>query len=443
VPGFYGQGSTTFFGGSGRLAKPKFETKVTFGVGYDDNLFQTPSSNTPQFLPGASQIDSPEPPLQLIDPGGEPIFETHKEFVGGGAVVERRVQVGVTQPVFGPVETVPEGRTGSFFTRIGLGLEMQSYTRRSLFTFDLNANQSYYWEREKDPAEYNGSFDLKYLYRFTPRLQLTTQVNTAYISQPDLSRVNTPQRQTQGDLINGLVRMDLAYRITPRLSLSLTGNFSGNRYTEKVEQIGDFNELTFGLEARYLWKARWTLLAEYRHGMTDYLNRDDLDASTNYLLVGSEFIISPRLSGSLRMGEAIKTFESTGDSQSAPYVESSVTYRSTARSSVQWNNRFGFEEPASPDEERLVYRSTISYNYAFTPHLRATVGANLLHEITTSQSTDVKTGQDTVEISLGFEYEMTRRFNLNGSYTFTLVNTNTGLSDYYRDRVFFGGEYTF
>jgi hypothetical protein len=244
-------------------------------------------------------------------------------------------------------------------------------------------------------------------------------------------------------LINSLARLDISYRLNPRLSLTLTGNYSGNRYTEKVEQTGDFDEYTTGLELRYLWKPRWTLLAEVRHGMTNYLQRTDLDSTTDYLLVGSEFILNPRLSGSFRIGEALKSFDETGDSQSAPYVESSITYKSTARSSVQWTNRFGFEEPGSPNEERLVYRSTASFNYMFTPRLRSSIGANLVHEVTTNDLSDSKFAQDTFEGTLGLEYQWTRSFSLNANYTFTLVNTNTGLTDYYRNRCFFGGQYSF
>lgn len=437
VPGFYGQGSTTFFGGAGRLARPRFETSVAFGFGYDDNLSQTPR-NTPNIAPGVAQV---------IEPGEDVLVQVGEEFVDGTNFRETRpVYATVRTPdriVEVPIPVPTQERIASLFARTGLALEMQSYTRRSLFTMNVNLNDTYYFNRDDDPNELSGNVNLTYLYRITPRLQITTQLNSAYISQPDLSRPNTPGFQTQGDLINTLARVDLSYRVTPRLSTSLTGNYSGNRYTEEVEQTGDFDEFTAGLELRYLWKPRWTLLAEVRHGMTTYAQRTDLDSTTSYLLIGSEFILNPRLSGSLRLGEALKTFDSRGSTQSSPYVESSLIYRSTARSSVQWTNRFGFEEPGSPDEQRLVYRSTLAFNYMFTPRLRGTVSANLMHEVTENELLDTSFAQDTFDSTLALEYQWTRRFSLNASYTFTLVNTNIGLIDYYRNRVFFGGQYRF
>ena len=446
VPGFYGKGSTTFFGGSGRLARPRFRTGFTFGFGYDDNLYSTPSDNTPSIIPGLSQIVDADGNVTTAQPTETKttVVQTGTKIISGGLRVPVYETITTTVPVDVPDTVVPANeRQGSMFTRVGLNLEMQRYTPRSLFTLDTSGSYNYYWDKDPDPVDYSGSFSMTYLYRFTPRLQVTAQANFAYISQPDLSRPNTPQREIQGDLLNGLARLDLAYRITPRLSLSASLNYDGNRYTESAEQSSDFDEYTLGIEARYLWTPRWTLLAEYRHAINTYLNRDDLDSSTEYLIFGTEFILSPRLSGTLRIGGAVKTFDQGSGSQTAPYVESAVTYRSTARSSVVWSNRFGFEEPQSPDQERLVYRSTIAYKYVFTPHLEGSLGVNIVHELTTSENTDVDSTVDTFEATLGLEYQMTRHFNLNGNYSFTLSNTNTGLADYYRNRISVGGQYNF
>ncbi|MEQ1860804.1 MAG: outer membrane beta-barrel protein, partial [Chthoniobacteraceae bacterium] len=445
VPGFYGQGSTTFFGGSGRLARPKFRMSSTFGFGYDDNVFATPSNNTPTILPGLSQIVDETGATVTVQP-----TETRTTVVQTGTTIGSG---GLRRPVFETITTtvpidvadtvIPAAeRKGSMFARAGLSIEMQRYTRRSLFILNLSGADTYYFDKDEEPNEYSGNFDLKYLYRVTPRFQMTAQLNAAYISQPDLSRPNTPERQIQGDLINGLARLDLSYRFNPRLSTTFTTNFSANRYTEMTEQTGDFDEVTFGLEGRYLWKPRWTLLAELRYGMTTYLNRTDLDSTTQYFLVGSEFILSPRLSGSMRFGGAVKSFE-LGDTQVAPYVESSVMYRSTARSSVTWNNRFGFEEPGSPNQERLVYRGTIGYNYAFSPRLHGNLGVNLVHEISTTKGSDTDNVVDNFEATLGLQYEWTRQFSLSGSYVFNLSNTNAPNSDYYRSRVTLAGQYNF
>jgi hypothetical protein len=319
---------------------------------------------------------------------------------------------------------------------------MQRFTRRSLFTLDVNGGRTYYWEKDEDPIDYNALVAANYLYKFSPRLQLTALINSAYLSQPDLSRINTPEQPTRGDIINTNAKLDLNYRFTPRVSTTVSTSYAGNRYTDKSEEVSNYDQWTLGIEARYLWKPRWTLLAEVRHALVRYEFQPQLDSTTEYFLVGSEFILNRRLSGSLRLGMNFKQFD-VGSKQSAPYLESSVSYRSTARSSITWINRFGFEEAFSPNEERLVYRSTIAYSYAFTPRLRASAAVNLLHEFSTNTVTNVEVASDTFDSNIGLDYQLTKRFGLNASYAFTIVNSSVGVTDYYRNRIYFGGQLSF
>jgi hypothetical protein len=441
LPGFYGQGSTTLYGGTGRLGRPRFEVSASLTIGYDDNIFQTPSDDTPTIIPGGNVIVDEGEPDRFRQTG------TTTRIDDGGLEVEvpvfERIPGRDPSVRFEDLEILAPERIGSLFTRSNLNLQLQRYTRRSLFTLDLNGGQTYYFEKDEDPVEYNGTFAVSYLYRFTPRLQITAQFNTAYLSQPDLSRPNTPERDIRGDLINTLARFDVGYRLTPRWSATLTSSYNGERYTEKAEQVGESDDFTFGLEMRYLWQPRWTLLAEARHSIVRYPQNSLLDSDTNYLLVGTEFTLSPRLTGSLRFGAAFKQFKEGGGQQTAPYVESSLNYRSTARSTVTWTNRFGFEEAQSADQERLVYRTSISYGYLFTARLRGSIAANLTHEISTSKSTGAEFAQDTFDTNIGLDYRVSKDFSVNLGYNFTIVNSNVGVTDYYRNRITFGGQYEF
>jgi hypothetical protein len=385
--------------------------------------------------------------VQEAEPGGEPIYELREVFLGGGLTGFRPVRVGFTEakpeirePVL--VNIPAEEPTSSFFSRANFGFQMTQFTRRSLLTVDLTGGETYYFNREDDPTEFNGSITATWLYRFSPRLQITAQVNSAYLSQPDLSRANTPERQIRGDLINTLGRFDAAYRFTPRFSMTLSASYAGNRYTEVAEQVSDYDNLTVGIQATYLWKPRWTLLTEYRHSQYVYSNNPILDSQTDYLLIGAEFAINPRLTGSVRLGGARRVFD-VGGEQTTPYAETTTTYRSTARSSVVWTNRFGFEESFSPQDERLVYRSTIQYLYAFSPRLRGSASVNLIHEINTNETTGIEVAQDTFDATIGLDYQMTKDLGLFANYSFTLLNSNLDFTSYYRNRVSIGASYAF
>jgi len=224
--------------------------------------------------------------------------------------------------------------------------------------------------------------------------------------------------------------------------MTLSANYTGNRYTEPVEQLSDFDSWTVGVQATYLWKPKWTLLTEFRYTLTRYPQNAPLDSTTQYALVGGEFALNPRLTGSLRFGAAMKSFDS-GGKQTSPYAETTTVYRSTARSTVTWTNRFGFEEPFSVGDERLVYRSSIQYLYAFTPRLRGSAAVNLIHELDTNGATGLDVAQDTFDATVGVDYQWTKDLSVNASYSFTLLNSNIEFTSYYRNRISVGASYAF
>lgn len=440
LPGFFGQGGQTFVAGEGRLARPRFEATASISMGYDDNIFQTPSGGD-----GLRFLNT-----VLIDPGspgGEPIIEDREVFLGGGAIGTRPVVVGFTearQPIFEDQVTVlpPGERKGSLLTRANFGFQTQLATRRTLFTLDLYGGGTYNWDKKEDPLDRSGGIGANFLYRITPRLQFTASVNSAYLSQPDFTRANTPQRNT-GDLVSTISRTTLSYRVTPRFSMSVSGSLNSNYFFEELEQIGNYQELIFGTEARYLWSPRYTFLVEYRHSMTSYEQNQVLNSSTDYLLVGTEFIINRRLSGSLRLGASMRSFELGAASTTAPYFETSLNYRTSSRSVLQWTNRFGFEEPNAPNEERLVLRSGLVYSYAFTPRLRGSASLNFLRTTSSLGGGTEDIQQLILDSTLALDYTLTEDFSLNCSYSFTNLTSTLENTDYYRNRIFVGAEYRF
>jgi hypothetical protein len=90
-----------------------------------------------------------------------------------------------------------------------------------------------------------------------------------------------------------------------------------------------------------------------------------------------------------------------------------------------------------------VYRTSISYGYLFTARLRGSIAANLTHEISTSKSTGAEFAQDTFDTNIGLDYRVSKDFSVNLGYNFTIVNSNVGVTDYYRNRITFGGQYEF
>jgi hypothetical protein len=285
---------------------------------------------------------------------------------------------------------------------------------------------------------------LSYLYRVTPRMQFTAQVNASYLTEPDFSRINSTAAINAGAYITYGSRFDLSYRWTPRLTTLLSLSDSGLFYEEEQLAGNNYNDATVGAEFRFLWSPRFTALTEVRASMTAYADNPILDSHTYYLLLGAEFKLTQRLSASLRLGESLRSFdESETEAAATPYMETNVAYRLTVGTVVNWNARFGFEEPFSPGVERVVFRSGISLAQVFSARLNGYLSLNIAHETNTTEGTNSESTSDYFDANLRFEYAITKRFSLNATYSYSQRATSFEVTDFYRNRFFLGAEYTF
>src|SRR5690606_26548155 len=140
----------------------------------------------------------------------------------------------------------------------------------------------------------------------TPRMQFSAGANLAYLSQPDVRRINAPTRNV-GDYITGNSKFDLSYRWSPRFTTVSSLSINALQYSEPAQQVSDFFETLFGTEARYLWSPRLTVITEGRWGFTTYPNSPSTESQTLYGLVGAEYQFSSRLTTSIRGGLSQRT----------------------------------------------------------------------------------------------------------------------------------------
>ena len=484
VPGLYGRGPQQYTVGEGRLARPRFRTTISVSEGYDDNVFQTPTNakGTPDQEVKLLVRPATRSSIQYVTiPSGDPLVPDES------AAVEVSGQKAKFQTVRIPGIAAPE-RQGSWVTRTELGFDVQIADRRSLFTFDLSGANSYYWNRTGTKADNTASLAMVYLRRLTGRAQFTVSLNTSYQSQPDFSVPNQPTSNSVGSYIPLNAKADLSYRLTPRFSTVMSLGYNGIYYMEKTEQTGNYTETTFGTELRYLFSPRLTLLGDVRYSSQTHANNSALDTNTTYALIGGELTLTRRFTATLRLGEALQTFSETGDAQSAPYAEATLSYRLSRGTTIQWNGRYGYEVAGSPDSRLIVARSGLQLTHIFSPRLQGSLSLNINHSVTeTTQEVAVEepvapapapapattdaTGatqpasttttapakpkeprtetvttesvQDTIDASLAFQYILSRRWTLSLSYNYTMAIGPEEANDYYRQRVYVGAEYQF
>ena len=444
----YGKAPQVFVSGEGRLAKPRFETTFATSIGFDDNVFQTPTNA--QAVPQQVIVTEVQPavPDQTVFVVEQPKPQVHRFGItpppqqpklvpvvikGHDAVFEEVVIPGVPAPK----------RQASAINRGTLTFNAQMASRRSLFTFDLNANADYYWNRPNDKTDYNGSLALIYLQRLSPRMQFTASVNASYQSQPDYTQINTPTNATSGEYLNVTSKFDLSYRWTPRFSTVTSLGYNRLIFVEKASQSGDYAETTFGTELRYLWSPRFTGVVEGRYSQFRYENNKPLDSDSYYALLGFDIIVTRRATGTVRVGASMRQFDESGKKSTAPYLETTLVYQLGKASVLSWDGRFGFEEPPDANSEVLSLRSSVRVTHFFTPRLQGSISLNGIQQVTTNDLTDDDTTRLTFDSTVSLKYTLTRHWTLNGYYTFTNEFNDPDVTNFFRNRVFIGAEYEF
>lgn len=459
MPGLYGHSAETFTVGEGRLARPRFRFTGNISVGYDDNVFQTPTH--PQGVPART--------VEVLQQPAIPSFEEEELVPSGDPTIPASVQpvrIPATAPVFRAfsLPAVPAAeRISSWVTRTDAKWDVQFANRLTLFTFDLGAGVDYYWERPGEKDEYRGNLALIYLRKLSGRAQFTMNVTASYQSQPDFSAPNAPTSNTIGPYMMANAKADLSYRLTPRFSTVTSVNYNTLTYEDSTNTGSDFADATFGIQLRYLFSPRLTFTGELRYSTNDHPNSPTLDTTSYFVLVGGDLTLSRRFNASLRVGEEVRTFAVDGQTAGAPHLEAALNYRFGEGTSVQWNALYGYEESGSPNARSLVARSGLQLMQVFTPRFQGSFGLNLIRNSSTYVATPESTGtaanlaptntatlanpdtvQETIDASLGFYYTLDRHWSFNLTYSYTMMNFTplTG-EDSFRQRIFLGASYQF
>lgn len=460
LPGFYGQGPKNFTVGEGRLARPKFRITGNIAVGFDDNVLQTPTH----------ALGVPDQKVKVLVDAGSPATTKEVRIPSGDPAIPDtflEVPVAAVAPKFRTTTipgTPPPERIGSWITRTDATWDIQFASRRTLFTFDLTGGVDYYWNRPGKKSEYNGNLSLIYLRKISGRAQFTATINTSYQVQPDFSQVNSPTNDNRGAYLTANAKADFSYRLTPRISSVTSISYDTVKYEESDQQGGDYAATTFGTELRYLFSPRFTMVGELRYRTDSHDQQPQSDTDTYYFLLGGDFTLSRRFMATVRIGETVQTFKEGGGKASSPYLETTLNYQFARGSFLQWNVRYGYEEPGIPNARLLVARTGISVSQIFGPRFQVSLGVNLLRSdqtidgaVTTAAVTNsdgtitpgtTTTGttdnvQNTIDATLGFKYTLDRHWSLSLSYSYTTVLGPADTDDYYRQRVFLGFAYQF
>ena len=336
-------------------------------------------------------------------------------------------------------------KIGSWNTSSQVELRTQLAKPRDLLTFDFGGGATVYYYRPGSDVDYNANVDLAWAHKISPRAQLTAQVNAVYQPQPDFSRANVPTNNTNGSYFSQFGKVDFSYQWSARFRTVTTYSLNSLFYEDSANKTSNYFANTFGNEFHYLISPRTSLVAEYRYAFTDYPSNSAANSTDNYILGGFDTALTSRFNARLRAGAEIRDYKTTGSSTS-PFVETGLVYALGPHTSVEWTNRYGFEESGSAFVSQETYRTGLQFSHGISPRLNLTLGSFFAYSTQSSTvGPETSASQESFDINVGLRYIVTRGFSLSTTYDFTKVNGGGGSfgTPYGRNRFTLGAQFTF
>jgi hypothetical protein len=340
------------------------------------------------------------------------------------------------------VDTSSFDRQGSFFTNGSLALNYEFGNARTRLDLTAIAGITYYYDRSSDQDyDINTSFSLSITHKATPRLTLAASAYVTYQSEPNFA-LNTGINRRGGNFFYALNKFSGSYQWAPRFSTATSYTLGIIHYDNSgIGAVEDRFEHTIGNEFRFLVLPTTTLVGEYRVQFIDY-DTAARDSTSQFALAGIDHSFNPRFGVSLRAGGEFRSTDNFGDS-SEPYFEGTVNYALGRRTSVSWTSRYSIEEPdvaASP--RRTTFRTGLQAKYSLTPKLTSSLGVFYQHDDNKQSNAPVLLSpqftEQTIDLSLGLSYAITRNFSVEAGYSWTEVYSDIVLREYSRNRFYLG-----
>ena len=347
---------------------------------------------------------------------------------------------------------ISQNKQGSWFTNGGVTAAYIFGNPRLQLNFTAGAAGTYYYEhiavQQYDIDLHTG---LNITYKASPRLTLTSNIDLAYLTEPDFS-YGAGINQRVGNYFYTNDQFTIAYEWLPRFSTATSYTVNALNYDDKsVGQFQDRVENTFGNQFRFQLVPTSILVAEYRYQIDTYRFSGN-DSTTHYLLGGIDHTFTPRLMGSLRAGLQFREYDQSPN-RTEPYVEGTATYTSGKRSSVSWTLRYGLEDPDVPQQEsRTTFRTGLQIQQELMPRISAQLGLFYQHDDNKAFSGSALNipsfTQDSYNISISVRYAITHYLAAEAGYNYSDVSSSQSEAvisalDYNRNRVFAGVNFAF
>ena len=201
----------------------------------------------------------------------------------------------------------------SLFPRVIIDLPYKGH----LFSLDYGVEMRRYSEFDSEDVELQN-------FAFEGLLNVTSQFTVRLLERYKELAGDADEMLGRVEYSRNTAAISGAYEINSKLSVE--GEYGQTKYDYEDDILIGRTDDQINVTAIYNLYEKWGILGEVAHGEVDIEDTEN-DASYNRILIGARGNFTPKLSGLVKLGQEMRSYEGDREDSDSPYLAGEVTHQ--------------------------------------------------------------------------------------------------------------------
>lgn len=326
----------------------------------------------------------------------------------------------------------------SYYAQGGVGLTYVEADQTTPWSVAVDLGAIHYLDGipRYDDTFYNARIAFNIAHQISQRLKISNNFYLTYEAEPNVA-TGASTTLYNGQYLYGYNNFNVSYAWSQRFSTTTSLTVDGISYEDDVVSgMEDRLSVLIAQQFSYALTKRTSLAAEYRYRITDYRERDDVDAQSHFFLVGVDQAWSQRSSGSFRVGAEF--YKSDRTENTSPYAEVAFSYLVARKTTARWFGSVGYDAAEIGGyDSRYAVRTGLNVHHQITKRLGINGGASYAYS-----SFEGGPGSDVTEHSLllstGISYQVLENLAFDARYSYSILKSDDALREFSRNNISLG-----
>lgn len=332
----------------------------------------------------------------------------------------------------------------SYYVQGGIGMTYADADPTTPWNIALDLGAIHYLDGmpRYDDTFYNARIAFNIAHQISQRLKISNNFYLTYEAEPNVA-TGASTTLYNGQYLYGFNNFNVSYAWSQRFSTTTSLTVDGISYEDaEVSSLEDRLSVLIAQQFTYALTKRTSLSAEYRYRVTDYQDRDDVDAQSHFLLAGIDHAWSQRSTGSFRVGAEF--FKSDRAENTSPYAEVAFSYLVARKTTARWFGSLGYDSSEIGGyDTRYALRTGVNVNHQVTKRFGVNAGASYAYSTFEGGGAGDDVTEHSLLLSTGMSYQMLENLSLDARYSYSILQSDDDLREYDRHNISLGATVSF